>query len=295
MSTLSLSDYPEEGTRAAFRVLSRVVEILAGCTKEPGGYCIIGGWIPFLLCSEHASLGRHAGSMDVDILLIPESLRLRTPDALGKALAKAGFEPERGQVLPARANLASAKWWARNEAPGTDVRIDFMAPAADRGSSLSETFAADLKLLRFYGTMAARHAPVTLDLPTKGAGTARPFPAANGGAAVMAKAIAYEARRGEAERGKGSKDAYDLYYLLTAYRDGPARLVDEFLANPEDALRREALGILESDFTSPRGTGTRLACEFVAVPGRAQGGLAEQVAGQFSAFLRVVREKQTGS
>lgn len=296
MTTLSISDYSKTGTEAAFSVLSKIAAILADCTKGPEGYCVIGGWVPFLLCRQHASLGQHVGSLDVDILLDPDRVRLKRPEALGLELLKANFDPEPGVLFPNRKNPSSAKWWARNVAPKMDIRIDFMAPTNERSRSLSETFAANLKILRFYGTNAATHDPLFLkpdNDPTRPGAEALkvPIPIANAGATLMSKSIAYEERRHDTNRGKGSKDAYDLFYLLTSYRDGGDRLIEELLANPEAALRAEILRTLESDFTSPQGMGTQLVCDFLADPPGGRSEFAKQVSTQVSAFLQLVKDR----
>lgn len=290
MTTLSTSDYAPDGTKAALSVLARVAAVLADCAQGAEGYCFIGGWVPFLLCGEHSSLGRHVGSMDVDVLLIPERMRLKSAIEFGNELLKAGFEPEPGILFPHRTNTQSARWWAREAAPKLDIRIDFMAPTRDRATSPVDSFAAGLKILGFYGTSAATHDPLFLKASeVLGDAVTGSLPIANGGAALMAKTIAYEARRHQSDRGKGSKDAYDLFYLVTAYRYGTDPLIKELLANPEAKLREEVLGLLEADFTTPAGLGTRLVCDFLTDPPGGRAEFALQISSQVTAFLRLVK------
>jgi hypothetical protein len=286
MKTLSESDYKPDETRAVFTILEQVTKILTDCTEGSEGYCIIGGWVPYLVCGEHSSLGPHVGSMDVDVLLVPEQFRTKTD--LGDALLKAGFEPEAGQLFPSRVNAQSAKWWAGKVTPKLKIRIDFMAPAPDRGQAFVESYAGGLKVLRFYGTQAAIHDPLHLE---PGKPLAESVPIANGGAALLAKGIAYEARRNLTTSGKGSKDGYDLFYLITAYRKGVERLIEELLVNPEEKLREEVLRILESDFTNSAARGTQLVCDFVTIPPGGRNEFALQVSTQFTAFLRLVKEQ----
>jgi hypothetical protein len=279
MTTLSESDYKPDETKAVHKVLEQVTKILADCAQGPDGYRVIGGWVPYLVCEEHSSLGPHLGSMDVDILLIPD--QLKTTSDLGQALLRAGFEPEAGELFPTRVNAQSAKWWAKNVGPNLKVRIDFMAPAPNREQAFGESYAGGLKILRFYGTQAAVHDPIRLES----------VPVANGGAALLAKSIAYEARRNLTISGKGSKDAYDLFYLITAYRAGVERLIEELLANPETKLREEVLRILEEDFTKADARGSQLVCDFLADPPGGRDAFALQVSNQFDAFLRLVKER----
>ena len=111
----------------------------------------------------------------------------------------------------------------------------------------------------------------------------------------MSKAIAYEARRYDTAGGKGSKDAYDLMYLMTAYRAGAETLIEEFVANPEAGLRADVLRILESDFTTPEATGIRLAGDFLTEPPGGRNEFSRQMSSQIVLFLRLVKDRLEGS
>ena len=67
---------------------------------EPPDLRLIGGWVPYLVCGEHSSLGPHVGSMDVDVLLIPERIKPTSADALSARCSRPDSSPKRGSCSP---------------------------------------------------------------------------------------------------------------------------------------------------------------------------------------------------
>jgi hypothetical protein len=77
------------------------------------------------------------------------------------------------------------------------------------------------------------------------------------GAYVVLKALAFDSR-GE------NKDAYDLYYVVRSYGDGPAEVAAKLQLLLDDADAQRALSILKRDFSEPDAVGPMRVAAFVA-------------------------------
>ena len=116
-------EYSDEKTRASLSILRRVADLLK---KHPDSYRLIGGWAPYFLCKEHSLLGPHVGSMDIDLLLLPEKFPSdKVYESLSSELGDAGFEPE-------GMDQTAGKWCYRKVFDAVDVRVDFLAPSWKR-------------------------------------------------------------------------------------------------------------------------------------------------------------------
>ena len=74
---------------------------------------------------------------------------------------------------------------------------------------------------------------------------------------LVLKALAFRSR-GE------NKDAYDLFYVLRNHGDGPRTVAEALRPLLDDSAARDALGILEADFTTPGSVGAMRIAAFLS-------------------------------
>lgn len=273
-------EYPRSDTDACFSVLLLVADLLK---KRGDAFRIIGGWVPKLLCKQNELLGPHTGSLDVDILLRAESFAKLAYEGLPKDLKGAGLEPESNDD-------GANQWYARKVVGEVDVRVDFLAPR-QRREDPEDVRIGGLNVWKAYGTSAALGPAVELSQD----GTAWKIgqisgvriPVAAGGAVILAKAISFDDRRAKSDENKPYKDAYDLVYLITSYRDGPVRLAEE-VAACEPTLRDEALRLLEENFRDAGSIGPRYAAYFLRDTTGDRSGMARYVSEQVMGFIGLV-------
>lgn len=276
-------EYARSDTEACFSVLLLVADLLK---RHGDSFRIVGGWVPKLLCKESELLGPHTGSLDVDVLLRPEGFPRTAYGGLPQDLTDAGLEPEDH-------DLGANKWYARKVVRDVDVRIDFLAPRQRRDDP-EEVRIGGLNVWKAYGTAAALGPAVELTQD----GTAWKIghvsgvrvAVATGGAVIIAKAITFDERRAKPDVNKPYKDAYDLLYLITSYRDGPIRLAEEVVAC-EQGLRDEALRLLEQNFRDANAIGPRYAANFLRDTAGDRSGMARYISEQVMEFVGLVRKR----
>lgn len=243
---------------------------------------VVGGLVPSLLVDQQAlppEVPPHLGTMDLDVGLtlgILDGERYRT---LTQALRRAGFEPDTNE----QGQITRQRW--RAEA-GSSVTVDFLIPPSeeeDEGGRLrhiEEDFAAVITpglQLAFKDRRKVRLSGRTL----AGEQATRDVWVCGPGAYVVLKALAFELR-GE------NKDAYDLFYVLRNFREGPdevASAFGELRSHPEAA---RALGILRRDFLAHDAVGPRRVSLFLE--GRPDDEVQADVVGYVERFLKQCEE-----
>ena len=219
---------------------------------------IVGRLVPSLLIPQtELAAGRasHIGTMDVDLGLAIAILNDQRYHDLCERLRKAGFAPDTNEA----GRTTNQRWRIATE--GRNVTVDFLIPAKmadDKGGTLrtlEEGFAAvitpglefafqDRRLVTLSGeTLHHEHAD-------------REVWVCEGGAFTVLKALAFEGR-GE------NKDPYDLIYLLQNYGGGVADVFDHLQRLLGNSSAKQAIAILERDFTAVDSAGVVRFAEFL--------------------------------
>jgi len=218
---------------------------------------IVGGLVPSLLIDQ-AKVGgaehRHAGTLDLDVGLALAILDHHRYQALTERLRQAGFsQDETDEGKPTRQR------WKIDGPPR--MTVDFLIPPSlptDRPGSLrsiESDFAAIIAPglhLAFIDRERVRLDGRTIlgELATRDVWVAGP------GSYVVLKALAFKSRG-------ANKDAYDLFYVLRYFGAGLDEVVARLVPLLDDASAREALAVLESDFSNIESLGPRRVAEFV--------------------------------
>lgn len=217
---------------------------------------IVGGLVPSLIVDQE-SLGDadpHVGTMDLDVDLqvaLLDEGRYRT---LTERLRDAGFEMDTNDA----GNPTRQRWAIAN---AHRVTIDFLIPPTlpgDRGGKLRD-LEPDFAAIIAPGLRCAfrDRKQVTLTGATLfGEKATRDIWVCDAGAYVVLKALAFDSRG-------ANKDAYDLYYVVRNYGDGPFDVAAKLEPLLDDAEAQRALGVLERDFTDPEAVGPKRVSDFV--------------------------------
>lgn len=238
---------------------------------------IIGGLVPGLLIHQERlpdGTDQHVGTRDLDMGFSLGLLEGSRYQEIAEQLTIAGFRPDVNE----EGNEILQRWVQ----PGDmGVSIDFLIPRSnpdDEGGSI-------FKLEHNFGAIISPglqlafqdRESVTLSGKTLlGADAVRNVNVCGPGAYVILKALAFD------DRGK-FKDAYDLYYVVRNFQNGPGDVAEHLHPLLEDADSSQAIRILQQDFTSSAGVGPRRVAEFLY--GRADGDTQADVAGFINQLL----------
>lgn len=241
---------------------------------------IIGGLVPSLIVDQSnlaEGVERHVGTLDLDIGLSIAVLTEQHYRTVAERLRAANFKPDEND----KGNQTNQRW--KIEGVGK-VSIDFLIPPTrddDRPGALrnlEEDFAAVIAP----GLHLAFRDNITITLSGEtilGEKATRDVRVCGAGAYLVLKALAF-ANRGE------NKDAYDLYYVVRNYADGPLDVAKRVLALGEDSTRAEAVDIVRRDFVDVKSVGVMRATAFILGEGVADDNLQAEIAGFLGAFLQ---------
>jgi hypothetical protein len=249
------SGYGPEFLDRARRTCLHLATVIGDLTDD---VVLVGGLAPSLLVPQGelpSGADPHVGTLDVDVGLALGLLDAGRYQELSERLRRAGFGPD----VNASGQRTRQRWVWRK---ARGVSVDFLIPPStptDRGGTirdLEQDFAA---LITPGLPLAFRDRKrVILDGETLlGERAVREIWVCGPAAYVALKALAFRSR-GE------NKDAYDLHYVLRNYGDGPRSVAGAFLALLDSPIAREALAILEADFTSPDSLGAMRVAAFLA-------------------------------
>lgn len=243
---------------------------------------IIGGLVPSLIVDQLVlpeGAEAHVGTMDLDVglqLALLDDGRYRT---LTERLRDAGFEMDANDDgKPTRQRWAIA-------GPGR-VTVDFLIPPADEHESGGrlKNIESDFAAIIAPGLRCAFRDRTRVTLSGRtffGENATRDVWVCGAAGFVVLKALAFHGR-GE------NKDAYDLFYVIRNYGNGPRAVAARLQSLLDDAEAQEAISILRRDFSDPSEVGPRRVAEFVV--GASDDDLQADVVGFFGQLLGALEE-----
>jgi len=247
-------EYSDRTTDAIKSVLIEIAQILG---SYEGKYAVVGGAVPWLLANNPEM--PHIGTIDIDLSLKPEELGAYEYTGLIEALLEAGYHQDEGlkkfqlvRTLP-----------GVDGAPAIDVIVDFMVP---RGAVLMKN---DVPIIENFAVFKADGADlaneyqelVTIEGPMPNGGQNRVQIA-------VASIPAILAMKGFALRGRlKTKDAYDVYYCIRNYKDGPEILAKACTPLLDRVSGRTGYGIIAEKFAAQDSLGPTHVRQFVEEEG----------------------------
>ncbi|MEA3458170.1 MAG: hypothetical protein U9R21_05775 [Candidatus Thermoplasmatota archaeon] len=238
---------------------SAMLELWRSLHRYNKGMVLIGGWVPYFLLEKYGGISYkhdHVGSIDVDIAL-DESIISKEEYANIEQLVE---------------NLGYRHKIDSNENP-----IPFVFLKDFPTSNIHVTIEVDF-VGSYYGNEEHRHQRISGLLARKCHGVdivfnnyieeniKGQFP--NGGktteAIRIANLVASLTMKGIVlgERYK-EKDAYDIYYLVTHYKNGPVDVANEINTHQENDLINESITTIKKDFESRESSGPAWVASFL--------------------------------
>jgi hypothetical protein len=220
---------------------------------------VVGGLVPSLIVDQRQlpeGAEPHPGTMDLDLALQLAVLEEGGYRNISERLRSAGFEPDRN----AAGNLTRQRW-VMHGVSKPEVTVDFLIPPVEgrkgRILQLESDFGAVISPgleLAFSDRMLERLDGVTI----RGDHVIRDIWVCGPGALVVLKALACRGR-------DKPKDAFDLYYVLRNFGNGPADVARRLRPWKDHPTARRAVDILASDFADVTRTGPRRVARFLGM------------------------------
>ncbi|AUU93305.1 nucleotidyl transferase AbiEii/AbiGii toxin family protein [Phytobacter diazotrophicus] len=211
----SAADYDDRTTEAVRSVMIEMGQILG---SYAGKFAIIGGAVPWLLLDNDDM--PHVGTVDIDIGLDSEALADGEYAGLVESLLRNGYEQREGIT---RNFQLIRKVKASDGGNDIDIIIDFLRPRNVAIEKNAEPLIANFAVIAGSGTDLALK--FNEEITLRGM---MPDGAHNMVRMSVCTIPALLAMKGHALNGrKKHKDAYDVYYCIRNYKEGPAALARE--------------------------------------------------------------------
>jgi len=269
------SEYTPDQTKAAISACQILALRLGDLLDD---LVIVGGLVPTLLVRGghlEADGDVHAGTADLDVGISISLLEGGRYHEIASALKAHGMQP----AVNSEGRRTSQRWES-----GFGISIDFLiAPtrADQRGGrlqNLEPEFAAIVTPGLDLAFLDREQVEIDEDIPGSGR-IVRSVGVCGPAAFVLLKALAF-AGRGE------PKDAYDLYYVLRHYGESIGDLAERMKPLLNHPASREALAVLQRDFSGVDHVGVTSALRFSGREG--DDGLAADISGDVQKLLQTL-------
>lgn len=256
-----INDFEPWLVSAAKSVLLEIMTILGSYRKA---LILIGGWAPYFIIEEFRPEGDefiHAGSLDVDILVNPELVSDKEYKSILRLIKERGYQ----QVLDAQARPIPSAFVREISVPGYPekqlIEVDFLGPEyGGRGKTRrhqiiqSELFARKARGADF---VFDHHFTCRLK-------SALPGGAKNEVDIQVADVVASLTTKGMAigERYR-EKDAYDIYAVVSHYKDGPRAVSEAVRPFIKNKLAKEGIEKIREKFKSKDSIGPSWVADFL--------------------------------
>jgi len=235
---------------------------------------IVGGLVPSILIDQKNlpdGADTHVGTIDLDLGLTLAIFDEKRYQAITDRLRSAKFSPDVNE----QGNLTRQRW--KIEEAGK-VTIDFLVPPVsedDEGGQIKD-IEKDFAAVITPGLELAFKDRIKIALEGYtifGENAKRDVYVCGPGAFVVLKALAFR-KRGE------NKDAYDLYYHIRNYGSSVEDIAETLKPLLHEKEAKEAIKILNEDFTSNDSVGTVRVARFIT------GGTDEAIQAEMAGFVR---------
>jgi hypothetical protein len=276
----SAADYDDRTTLAVKAVLVEMGQIL-GSFK--GKFAIVGGAVPWLLLGSNEDMP-HVGTLDIDLGLDAEALGEGEYATLVDALFRHGY----AQRKELRRFQLVRQVPAQDDGAPIDIIVDFLMPRDAEIVKNVPPLISEFAVQRADGTdLAVRfYQMVAIAGPMPDGGTNRVEVAVCSIPALLAM-------KGHAIEGRyKQKDAYDIYFCIRNYPEGPEALAEACRPLLSHASGAAGYGFIAKKFDAVEGFGPTCVRRFVedtqALGGRSPEQWQQDAFGQVDAWLRAL-------
>ena len=237
--------------------LGYLIELMLALRSYKKGIVLVGGWVPYLLLRKYQpskSAFRHVGSQDIDLAVNPKVISQTEYADIEELVKSRGYQPN------PKSGFSFLKPGPKVRRERLPIQIDFLGPEyGGIGKKKRHQRIQDDFLLR-----KARGADFAFDhveeyeltgtLPNGSEGQVSFYIADIVGSLVM-KGITLGSRHQE-------KDAYDLFVLVTEYKEGPLSVATAVKPYQGHTVAQEAITAIKQAFRSREAEGPGLVADF---------------------------------
>lgn len=279
------NDYPEEIVTIS---KSAMLELWRGLHRYNKGMILIGGWVPYFLLEKYGGKSYehdHVGSIDIDIALNESIISEEEYANIEQLVKQLGYEHKLDKNNNEVPFVFVKDFQTENNT--VTIELDFLGTyyvnKGHRHQNISGLFArkchgVDIVFDNYFKEVISGQFP-------KGGRTTETIRIANLVASLTMKGIVIGERYKE-------KDAYDIYYLVTHYKNGPIDVANEINTHLPNSLINEALTTIKKDFASRESTGPAWVASFLNEEGEEREIRITDVFMNVNEFLKNLQEKK---
>ena len=249
-------DYHEAITSASKSVLLEIMTVLKTYRDS---LVLIGGWVPYFLLEKNQPSGNdfnHIGSIDIDLVINPETIDEEVYATMAQMLLKRGYQPSKDILYQFERTVKS-------EVDGKKymINIDFLCPVQPKREKHRHSLVqSDLKARNLNGAevsfISNQKVELSGVLPDNGR-TKLDFKMVALAGFMALKGIAFGDRYKE-------KDAYDIYVLCDYYKKGPVSVAEEIRFLKDNPIVKKGLIAVKERFRTIDAEGPYWVANFMA-------------------------------
>jgi hypothetical protein len=245
-------DYDDRGTQAAHMVLIELGQVLGSFREH---FVVIGGFVPSLLMP--GATPKHIGTTDIDLALNPEGLEEEQYVSFVHAMEDAGYRRgEDAGTLPFQ--LVREVDLQDSGAP-VRVIVDLLMPREAKTRHKKSPTLDKFRVVKGDGIRVALEHNHRTVLSGRMPDT-RP----NEVMVLVASIPALLVMKGYALDGRDKpKDAYDIYFAIRHFKDGPRALAEVCKPLLADPIAKEGFGHIEGKFRNRDAFGPHTVRQFL--------------------------------
>lgn len=248
-----ITDYPEDITRLSKSILLELMTLLKGYKDQ---IVLVGGWVPYFLLQKYQKVKdfTHIGSADIDIVLDPELVKSDAYETIVNIIEKNGYRQRKDK----EGNLIEFSF--EKEINGKTINVDFLSTIyPDKEKKRHRTVQPDLKARTLKGAKIALEHNYEEELegilPNKAEVKVK-LKIVDIVGSLTTKAIALGGR-------SEAKDNYDIYALISYYKDGEESCAKEMKPFLKDKIIQEAINEIAKNFKKETSLGPTLVGTFM--------------------------------
>lgn len=246
----SAADYQDRVTEAVKSVLVEIGQILGSFR---GKFAVVGGSVPWLLLED--SEMEHVGTLDVDLNLDAEALQNGEYAELINALMSHQYEQTEDTKDFQLRRLVPA----RDGGDDIDVRVDFLMPASADIKKNKPKYSENFRVQRADGadlaTQFHQFVAVEAEMPDGGINRVE--------IAVCSIPVLLAMKGYALNNRLKRKDAYDVYFCIRNYPDGPEALAETCRSILDQPSAQEGYRYIEEKFNALESYGADSVRKFV--------------------------------